>query len=108
MKAQRSVVKWFDAKKGYGFILNPNQGPDIFVHYSQIVTDKRFKTLHTGEIVEYELHDGEKGPHAHNVKGTNEVVRPSVDPSLVVASLNQESSSLENLTQPLSVSTDSA
>ena len=67
MVTQRSVVKWFDAKKGYGFIVNPQGGQDIFVHYSQIQTDKRFKTLRTGQVVEYRLHDGPKGPHAVEV-----------------------------------------
>lgn len=67
MMTQRSVVKWFDAKKGYGFIVNPQGGQDIFVHYSQIETDRRFKTLRTGQVVEYQLHDGPKGPHAINV-----------------------------------------
>lgn len=67
MITQRSVVKWFDAKKGYGFIVNPQGGQDIFVHYSQIETDQRFKTLRTGQVVEYQLHDGPKGPHAINV-----------------------------------------
>lgn len=67
MITQRSVVKWFDAKKGYGFIVNPQGGQDIFVHYSQIETDRRFKTLRTGQVVEYQLHDGPKGPHAINV-----------------------------------------
>lgn len=67
MVTQRSVVKWFDAKKGYGFIVNPQGGPDIFVHYSQIETERRFKTLRTGQVVEYQLHDGPKGPHAIQV-----------------------------------------
>ncbi len=74
MKVQRSIVKWFDAKKGYGFILNPDGGVDVFAHYSQIVSEQRFKTLRTGEIVDYELHDGAKGLHAQNIRGTNEVV----------------------------------
>lgn len=67
MTLHRSVVKWFDAKKGYGFIENTEGGPDIFVHYSQIGNDKRFKTLRTGQAVEYNLEDGEKGPHAINI-----------------------------------------
>lgn len=72
MITQRSVVKWFDAKKGYGFIVNPQGGQDIFVHYSQIETDRRFKTLRTGQVVEYQLHDGPKGPHAINVGSMEE------------------------------------
>lgn len=60
-------VKWFDAKKGYGFIVHPEDGSDIFVHYSQIQTDKRFKTLRTGEFVEFSLVQGPKGLHAEDV-----------------------------------------
>ena len=70
MSAYNGVVKWFDAKKGYGFILHPEDGSDIFVHYSQIHTEKRFKTLRTGETVEFDLVEGPKGLHAHNVSPT--------------------------------------
>ena len=67
MSTRRSVVKWFDAKKGYGFIVHPEGGSDIFVHYSAIETERRFKTLRTGQVVEFELSDGPKGLHAIDV-----------------------------------------
>jgi cold shock protein len=59
-------VKWFDAKKGFGFIVSPD-GKDVFVHFSSIESDG-FRTLRDGEEVEYELLDGDKGLHAKNVK----------------------------------------
>lgn len=67
MATQQSTVKWFDAKKGYGFINHPDGGDDVFVHYTQIDSDKEFKTLRTGQTVEFELNDGPKGLHAVNV-----------------------------------------
>jgi CspA family cold shock protein len=77
MAVYHSVVKWFDAKKGYGFINHPEGGTDIFVHYSQIITDDRFKTLRTGQPVVFDLNDGPKGLHAHNVMAAEEEA-PSV------------------------------
>lgn len=65
---QHSTVKWFDAKKGYGFIDHPEGGDDVFVHYSQIVSEKDFKTLRTGQKVAFEMSDGPKGLHALDVK----------------------------------------
>ncbi len=73
MSTRRSVVKWFDAKKGYGFIVHPEGGGDIFVHYSSIETDKRFKTLRTGQVVDFRLEDGPKGLHASEVMPTDEI-----------------------------------
>ncbi|PEN06044.1 cold-shock protein [Longimonas halophila] len=64
---EQSTVKWFDAKKGYGFINHPDGGDDVFVHYSQIQSDDDFKTLHTGQSVRFELNDGPKGLHAVSV-----------------------------------------
>lgn len=58
-------VKWFDPKKGYGFLIGP-QGQDVFVHYSQIQGDG-FRSLKDGESVEYELIQGEKGFQARTV-----------------------------------------
>ncbi len=67
MVMRRSTVKWFDAKKGYGFIHHPDEGDDVFVHYTQIESDKDFKTLRTGQTVEFEMNDGPKGLHALSV-----------------------------------------
>ena len=66
-------VKWFDPKKGYGFILG-NEGQDVFVHYTSIVGDG-FRALKDGEMVDYELVRGEKGLQARNV------VRPPAPPT---------------------------
>lgn len=59
------AVKWFDEKKGYGFIEGQN-GRDIFVHFSDI-QEEGFRKLAEGETVEYELLQGQKGPRATNV-----------------------------------------
>ena len=66
---QRGVVKWFNDAKGFGFIEHET-GRDVFVHYSVIEADG-FKTLKDGEIVEYELKEGDKGLHAARVVRTN-------------------------------------
>ncbi|HLD74347.1 MAG TPA: cold shock domain-containing protein [Bdellovibrionota bacterium] len=58
-------VKWFNDNKGYGFIERPGQ-QDVFVHYTAIAQEG-FKTLSEGQLVEYELIDGDKGPQAKNV-----------------------------------------
>ncbi len=59
------TVKWFDPKKGFGFIVGP-EGQDVFVHYSQIKGDG-FRSLKDGESVDYELIEGEKGWQARDV-----------------------------------------
>lgn len=58
-------VKWFDSKKGYGFITGEN-GREIFVHFSGIVTDG-FKSLNEGQEVSFEVGSGAKGEQAVNV-----------------------------------------
>ena len=58
-------VKWFDTKKGFGFI-QQDGGPDVFVHYSVIGGDG-FRNLQEGQPVEFDLQDSEKGPKAINV-----------------------------------------
>ncbi|MDP7552582.1 MAG: cold-shock protein [Nitrospinaceae bacterium] len=58
-------VKWFNNKKGYGFI-HTEDGEDIFVHYSAIEGDG-FKTLNEGQEVEFEVSQGPKGSQAAKV-----------------------------------------
>ena len=62
----KGKVKWFDSKKGYGFITGED-GKEVFVHYSGIVKDG-FKALNEKQEVEYELGEGSKGIQAINVK----------------------------------------
>jgi len=59
-------VKWFDERKGFGFI-TPESGEDLFVHHSSI-QQEGFKTLEDGEAVEFEVAPGRKGQQAVNVK----------------------------------------
>ena len=59
------IVKWFNDKKGYGFI-EQEDGPDVFVHHSAI-NGAGFKTLKEGEQVQFEIEQGQKGPAAANV-----------------------------------------
>ena len=61
----KGIIKWFNNEKGYGFIIKENYD-DIFVHYSQI-QDEGFKTLEEGQVVEFELVNGDKGLQAQNV-----------------------------------------
>ena len=58
-------VKWFDSKKGYGFILT-DEGREIFVHYTGIVAEG-FKALTEGQSMEFEIGNNEKGEQAVNV-----------------------------------------
>ena len=62
----KGQVKWFNEKKGFGFITKED-GTDIFVHYTAI-SGEGFKTLYEGDPVEFEISDGPKGPQAANVK----------------------------------------
>ena len=60
------TVKWFNEKKGYGFITPENGESDVFVHFTD-VTGSGFKTLNEGEQVEFEIAQSDRGPKAVNV-----------------------------------------
>ena len=61
----KGTVKWFDNKKGYGFI-SPESGDDVFVHHTSI-KGNGYKTLEDGQEVEFEIEKGSKGYQAVNV-----------------------------------------
>ena len=67
------TVKWFDTRKGYGFISDSavDGSKDYFVHFSEIQIDG-FKTLEEGQKVEFEIGEGTKGAVAKNVKSATE------------------------------------
>ena len=60
------IVKWFNERKGYGFI-EQEDGPDVFVHHTGISADG-FRTLNEGDRVTFDIEQGRKGPAAVNVK----------------------------------------
>ena len=61
------TVKWFDNKKGFGFIEPDEANEDVFVHYSAVDMEG-FKTLEEGERVSFEVTQGQKGLRAVNVR----------------------------------------
>ena len=63
---EQGSVKWFNSRKGYGFI-NGSDGTDYFAHFQEIQVEG-FKTLQEGEAVTFEVGEGEKGPVAKNIQ----------------------------------------
>jgi CspA family cold shock protein len=59
------TVKWFNERKGFGFI-EQEDGADVFVHHSAINADG-FKSLNEGDRVSFDIEQGQKGPAAANV-----------------------------------------
>ncbi len=60
------TVKWFNAEKGFGFIEVEGQD-DVFVHFSAI-QEEGFKSLEEGQVVNFEIQEGQRGPQAANVQ----------------------------------------
>jgi CspA family cold shock protein len=61
------TVKWFNAEKGFGFIVPDDGSQDLFAHYSAIEMSG-YKTLEEGQKVSFEVSQGPKGPQAANIK----------------------------------------
>ncbi|MEJ2278473.1 MAG: cold-shock protein [Candidatus Lokiarchaeota archaeon] len=71
----KGTVKWFNSRKGYGFI-SSEEGEDVFVHYSAIKgEDDEYKTLNENDKVEFEVVEGKKGPQASEVVVTERAPR---------------------------------
>lgn len=63
------IVKWFNSRRGYGFITLDDESDDVFVHYSAIQGDDTdYKTLYEGDKVEFQIVEGQKGPQATKVE----------------------------------------
>jgi len=71
------TVKWFNNTKGYGFIVPEDDGEDIFAHFSAI-TMEGYKTLKAGQLVSFDVTQGDKGSHAANISFADS--KTSVEP----------------------------
>ena len=69
MGAVKGKVKWFNEKKGFGYI-EQQSGPDVFVHFSAIKS-QGFRTLAEGQEVTFDVEQGQKGPQATNVEAAH-------------------------------------
>ena len=67
MSTLKGKVKWFNGKKGYGFIEREDKEKDVFVHASA-VRDAGLRFLNEGDSIEFSVEDGDKGPSAVNLK----------------------------------------
>ena len=63
----QGTVKWFNGEKGFGFISQDGDQPDVFVHFSAIAADG-YRSLDENQRVEFDVTQGQKGPQAENVR----------------------------------------
>ncbi len=93
------TVKWFNPRKGYGFIATPD-GRDIFVHYSSISGDG-YKTLAEGDSVIFDIVEGDKGLRAENVipQSASATKEPATEESATEESATEESATEESATE---------
>ncbi|WP_082354101.1 cold-shock protein [Marinagarivorans algicola] len=92
----KGIVKWFNNAKGFGFIVSEDAPVDIFAHYSAINMDG-FRTLKTGQQVEFELESGDKGWHALNIRIPNDTQHSM--PATPVQPSNNAQNSIEQRLQ---------
>ena len=64
------TVRWFDADRGFGFIALEDEAEDLYVHASEIISDDAMKMLREGQVVEFEIGEGDRGPQARGVRVT--------------------------------------
>jgi CspA family cold shock protein len=64
------TVRWFDADRGFGFIALGQDAEDLYVHASEIVSNDAMKLLREGQVVEFEIGEGDRGPQARRVRVT--------------------------------------
>ncbi|GAA5159293.1 cold-shock protein [Ornithinimicrobium tianjinense] len=68
----QGTVRWFDADRGYGFIAVGEEAEDLYVHASEIVSGDAMKSLREGQVVEFEIGEGDRGPQARRVRVTGD------------------------------------
>lgn len=69
-KVMTGKVKWFDVKKGFGFVTDEN-GNDVFIHFSSIKNGRHYIGLNDGDEITFTLKDGKKGPEAADAELVN-------------------------------------
>ena len=68
----QGTVRWFDAERGFGFLALGHEAEDLFVHASEIVSDDGTRLLREGQVVEFEVGEGNRGPQARRVRVTGD------------------------------------